>query len=205
MSGMWKDYSVSFIKKNRASSLSITVAAFISALFLSLICSLFYNFWQYEIERIVLEEGEWQGRIVGDIDHEALAAISNFANVKKAAVNEELSGEQGTVVDLCFFNPRTIYQDMPLITERLGLGENAAEYHELLLSRYMIHDPKDEEPPLLMAFYLTVLVIVSVSLILIIHNSFAVSMNARIHQFGILSSIGAAPKQIRVCLMNLLH
>ncbi len=199
---MWKDYSVSFIKKNRASSLSITVAAFISALFLSLICSLFYNFWQYEIERIVLEEGEWQGRIVGDIDHEALAAISNFANVKKAAVNEELSGEQGTVVDLCFFNPRTIYQDMPLITERLGLGENAAEYHELLLSRYMIHDPKDEEPPLLMAFYLTVLVIVSVSLILIIHNSFAVSMNARIHQFGILSSIGAAPKQIRVCLMQ---
>lgn len=62
--------------------------------------------------------------------------------------------------------------------------------HELLLSRYMIHDPQDEEPPLLMAFYLALLIVVSFSLILIIHNSFAVSMNARVHQFGSFSSIG---------------
>lgn len=34
---MWKDYSVGFIKKNKASSLSVVVAAFISALFLSLL------------------------------------------------------------------------------------------------------------------------------------------------------------------------
>lgn len=33
VSRMWKDYSASFIKKNRASSVSIMVAAFISALF----------------------------------------------------------------------------------------------------------------------------------------------------------------------------
>ena len=45
------------IKRNRASSLSVLVAAFISALFLSLLCDLFYNFWNYEIESIVLEEG----------------------------------------------------------------------------------------------------------------------------------------------------
>lgn len=42
----------------------------------------------------------------------------------------------------------------------------------------------------------------SFSLIIIIHNSFAVSMNARIHQFGIFSSIGATPKQIRTCLLQ---
>ena len=40
---MWKDYSIGFIKKNRASSVSVLVAAFISALFLSLLCGLFYN------------------------------------------------------------------------------------------------------------------------------------------------------------------
>ena len=54
---MWKDYSIGFIKKNRASSVSVLVAAFISALFLSLLCGLFYNFWNYEIESVVLEEG----------------------------------------------------------------------------------------------------------------------------------------------------
>ncbi len=199
---MWKDYSVSFIKKNRASSLSIMAAAFISALFLSLLCSLFFNFWNYEVEQTVLEEGDWQGRITGEIDENDLIMIQNFANVEKAVVNEELSEGPEVVVNVYFQNPRTIYQDMPLITEKLGLDTTAASYHELLLSRYMIHDPQDEEPPLLMAFYLALLIVVSLSLILIIHNSFAVSMNARVHQFGIFSSIGAAPGQIRTCLMQ---
>lgn len=199
---MWKDYSASFIKKNRASSVSIMVAAFISALFLSLLCSLFFNFWTYEVEQIILEEGGWQGRITGEIDEDALYVIQNFANVEKAVVNEKLSEKPELVVDVYFQNIRTIYQDMPLMIEKLGLEDSAASYHELLLSRYMIHDPKDEEPPLLMAFYLVILMIVSLSLILIIHNSFAVSMYARVHQFGIFSSIGATPGQIRICLMQ---
>lgn len=199
---MWKDYSLSFIKKNRASSISIMVAAFISALFLSLVCSLFFNFWTYEIERIVLEEGDWQGRIAGNIAEDDLTFIQNFGNVEKAVINTELSEENKTVVDVYFQDIRTIYKDLPLIVEKLGLEESAASYHELLLSRYMIHDPNDKEPPLLMAFYLVILLIVSSSLILIIHNSFAVSMNARVHQFGIFSSIGASPGQIRICLMQ---
>lgn len=199
---MWKDYSFSFIKKNRASSISIMVAAFISALFLSLICSLFFNFWTYEIERIVLEEGDWQGRIAGNIADDDLTFIQNFGNVEKAVINTELSEGNKTVVDVYFRDTRTIYKDLPLIVEKLDLEESAASYHELLLSRYMIHDPNDDEPPLLMAFYLVILLIVSSSLILIIHNSFAVSMNARIHQFGIFSSIGATPGQIRICLMQ---
>lgn len=199
---MWKDYSASFIKKNRASSVSIMVAAFISALFLSLLCSLFFNFWNYDVEQIVLEEGDWQGRITGEMDEDDLAMIQNFANVEKAVVNEELSEEPELVVDVYFQNIRTIYRDMPLITEKLGFDADAASYHELLLSRYLIHDPQDAEPPLLMAFYLVILIIVSLALILIIHNSFAVSMNARIHQFGIFSSIGATPGQICTCLMQ---
>lgn len=199
---MWKDYSASFIKQNRAASISIMVAAFISALFLSLLCSLFFNFWNYDVEQIVLEEGGWQGRITGEIDEDDLTMIQNFANVENAAVNEELSEEPEIVVDVYFQNTRTIYRDMPLITEKLGLDADAASYHELLLSRYLIHDPQDAEPPLLMAFYLMILMIMSLALILIIHNSFAVTMNARIHQFGIFSSIGATPGQIRTCLMQ---
>lgn len=199
---MWKEYSAGFIKNNRASSVSIMAAAFISALFLSLLCSLFFNFWNYEVEQIILEEGDWQGRITGEMDENDLNMIQNFANVEKVIVNEELSEGWNIAVDVYFKNIRTIYQDMPLITEKLGLGVNAASYHELLLSRYLIHNPQDEEPPLLMAFYLVILIIVSLSLILIIHNSFAVSMNARIHQFGIFSSIGATPAQVRTCLMQ---
>lgn len=199
---MWKDYSIGFIKKNRASSVSVLVAAFISALFLSLLCGLFYNFWNYEIESVVLEEGNWQGRISGSFEEDTVSEIENFATVKTAVLNEELSDDQTLVVDICFDNMRAVYQNMPLIARQLGVPETSVSYHESLLSNYFINDPQDSNPPLLMAFYLFVLLLVSVSLILIIHNSFAVSMNTRVHQFGIFSSIGATPGQIRICLLQ---
>lgn len=97
---MWKDYSSDYIKHNRAVSYSIRAASFISALFLSFLCNLFYNFWLDSVQ-----EGE------------------------------------------------------------------------------------KEVPHVLAAFYLIVLLLVCVSLILVIHNSFAVSMQNRIHQFGIFSTI----------------
>ncbi len=199
---MWKDYSKSYMKNNRTSSLSIMAAALIATTFLSLLCSIAYNFWTYEMEKIVLEEGDWQGRIAGEINENDLAIIQNFANVEKVIVNEELTGKAETVIDIYFQNARTIYQDMPLISARLGLGEDTIQYHSLLLSRYFIHDPQDAEPPMLLAFYLGILIIVALSLVLIIRNSFELSMNARIHQFGIFSSIGATPKQVRVCLLQ---
>lgn len=129
---MWKDYSAGFIRKNRASSISIMVAAFISALFLSLLCSLSYNFWIYEVERIVLEEGNWQGRITGEIDVDDLDVIERFANVQNAVINEELSEGQMVVVDICFRNMRTIYQDMPTMIEILELDSSAVSYHKLM-------------------------------------------------------------------------
>lgn len=198
---MWKDYSTAFIKKNKASSISIMVAAFISALFLSLVCSLFYNFWTYEIEKITIEEGGWHGRIAG-ISENDLTTIENFANVEKAEVNQSLSDKENIVVDVYFQNVKSVYRDMPLIAQMLDIDSSTVSYHELLLSRYMVHDPQDNTPPLLMAFFLVLLVVLSVSLILIIHNSFAVSMDARIHQFGIFSSIGATPGQIFACVMQ---
>ncbi len=200
---MWKDYSKSYIKNNRASSLSIMAAALVATMFLSLLCSIAYNFWLYEVERIVLEEGDWQGRIVCDkADANVLAMIDQFANVEKAVIEEELSEQGQAVVDIYFHNARSIYRDMPLISEQLGLDEAAIQYHSLLLSRYFIHDPADDTPPLLLALYLSILLIVMLSLVLVIRGSFELSMNARIHQFGIFSSIGATPKQVRNCLLQ---
>ncbi len=189
MNRMWKEYSVGFIRKNRASSLSIMIAAFISALFLSLLCSLFFNLWNYEIKTTIHEEGNWQGRISGTFDEDTITSIKNFENVKTAKINKELSNEQSVVIDICFQNMRMIYQDMPLIAEQLEIDASAISYHETLLSNYFIHDPQNASPPLLLTFYTAILLIVSFSLILIIHNAFAVSMNDRIHQFGIFSSM----------------
>lgn len=177
-------------------------ASFIAALFLSFLCGLFYNFWLDSIEGTKLEDGGWHGRITGEISEDNLAVINNYANVEKAAVNVELTGERGTVVDVYFYDKRTVYQDMSALINLLGLAEEAVDYNYQLLSLYFVRIPGDNMPRLLMPAYLAVVVIVCLSLILVIHNSFAVTMGSRIHQFGIFSSIGATPRQIRVCLVQ---
>lgn len=199
---MWKDYSADYIRNNRANSISVRAAAFIAALFLSLLCSLFYDFWLDNIEGIKQEDGEWHGRITGEIGEDDLNVIRRFANVERVSVNEELSEGRLVTAEICFYDMRAVYQDMKAITDKLGLHEEAADYNYQLLAQYFIRIPGDEKPRLLMPFYLTIVAVVCLSLILVIHNSFAVSMNSRIHQFGIFSSIGAAPGQILLCLLQ---
>lgn len=199
---MWKEYSWNYIRKNRASGLSVMVAAFISALLLSLLMGLFYNFWRYEIESIKREEGDWQGRIVGQLDGQTLEKIRCFANVEKAVINETYTGEGRTAVDIILRNKRTILSDMPQIAKLAGLPPEAVSYHHSLLNMYLIRDPQDPAPRLIFPALLGITCLACFSLVMIIHNSFAVSMNARLHQFGIFSSIGATPAQIRACLLQ---
>ncbi len=199
---MWKDYSSSYIKSNRASSISVITASLIATLFLSLICTLFFNLWTYETDGIIAAEGNWHGRITAFADVMEISKIQNFPNVESAIINNDLSDEQMVTVDIVFHNPKTAYEDMPLIAEQMGLDASAVSCHTVLLANYLIHDPNDATPPLLLLFYIFIVVIVSISLIMIIHNAFAVSMNARIHQFGIFSSVGATPSQIRTCLLQ---
>lgn len=199
---MWKDYSSSYIKSNRASSISVIAASLIATLFLSLVCSLFYNFWSYETDGIIAAEGNWHGRLTASVDAMEITTIQNFPNVESAIINNGLSDEQIVTVDIVFHNPKTTYEDMPLIAEQMGLDASAVSCHTVLLANYLIHDPNDSTPPLLLLFYIFIVIIVSISLIMIIHNAFAMSMNARVHQFGIFSSVGATPSQIRTCLLQ---
>lgn len=196
---MWKDYSSGYIKNNRSSSISVVVASFISAVLLSLLCGLFYNLWKYEVERIILEEGGWQSRIVCESDNalnEAdIESIRNFATVKDVVVNE-------TGIDLYFKHLRDVLQDTPRIARLAGISPERVAYHYQLLAMYLIRDSRDTAPRLLFPLFIVITGMASLSLIIIIHNSFAVSMNARIHQFGIFSSIGATPGQIRACLLQ---
>ena len=199
---MWKDYSSGYIKNNRTAGLSVTIAAFISALLLSLLCGLFYNAWKYEVEQIELEEGGWHSRIIGELSLEDLETIKNFANVEEAVVNEKgLKGAE-PAVDIYFSDKKAAFSDMPNIAKQLGIGQERIVYNYELLAMYLIRDSSDTAPRLLFPLFILITLAASFSLIIIIHNAFAVSMNVRIHQFGIFFSIGATPKQIRVCLLQ---
>ncbi len=164
-----------------------------------------------------MEDGDWQGRIVGAFSPEDIELIRSFANVEKVVVNEEaiidvdtlselyqISEEYQpiTVLDLYFHKPGRIYQSMTLLSEKFGLEKEQVTYNYQLLSMYLIRIPGDDKPRMNFPLYVAVLIITCFSLVLVIHNSFAVSMNARIHQLGILSSIGATPQQIRAYLIQ---
>lgn len=199
---MWKDYSSGYIKNNRSSGLSVMIAAFISALLLSLLCGLFYNAWKYEVERIELEEGGWQSRLIGEFTQEDVESIKNYANVKDVVVNEKGYEEAEPTIDIYFDDMKSVFSDTPRIAELTGNSTEKIVYNYELLAMYLIRGGGDTAPRLLFPMFILVTLLASFSLIIIIHNSFAVSMNARIHQFGIFSSIGATPKQIRSCLLQ---
>ena len=52
------------------------------------------------------------------------------------------------------------------------------------------------------AAYIVVFTTISIALVLMIHYAFAATMAERIHQLGILQSVGATPGQIRTTLLN---
>lgn len=192
---MWKDYSFSYIKNNRSSSVSVLIAAFLAALFLSLLCGSFYNLWKYEVERIEIEEGNWQSRIEGTFDRDDVEALKGFATLKDVTV------EDGSIW-LRFERMWDVLGDTPKIARLLGVSEEKISYHYGLLAMYLIRDGRDTAQRMVFPVVLLVTVLAAVSLIVMLHYPFAVSMNARVHQFGIFSSIGATPKQIRACLMQ---
>ena len=169
-------------------------AAFLSALFLSLLCGLFYNVWKYDVERIVREEGSFHGKISGKFGDKELEWIQNFGGVSKTRVGEG-TGET-TLVELWFYPPGRVYEDLPKLAERLEIGQEKVTFHSSLLSRYLVPDPENPSSVREMAILLLVPLLACISLILIIHHAFAVSMSGKVRQLGILSGIGAIRSQI---------
>ena len=202
---MWKEFSRSYLARNPAAGRTVAAAALAAAFFLSLVIGLFYNLWVYEVERIIREEGGWQARVTvpadGPAPEELLKALTDFANVESAALADP-TAEGEAVIELTFRRRGRIYADLALIRQTLDLPEEAVQAHELLLSRYLVSDPQDPDPPLLLPFLLAVVGAVALALVLLIRNAFAITMQSRLHQFGILSSVGATPRQLRVCLLQ---
>lgn len=200
---MWKDYVSGSIKNNRSSSLTVRLSAFIAALLLSLLCGLFYNAWKYEVERIILEQGGWHSRITGAFNEEQIEHIKNFGSIKNAQI-KQAKGKQAdeATVELYFEDLQAVFADTPRIAALSGCPMEKVSYHYELLAMYLIRSANDTAPRMLLPLFLIITALACFSLVAMIHNAFAVSMNARIHQFGIFSSIGAAPKQLMTCLLQ---
>ena len=201
---MWKHFSRSDLTHTPAAVRTMALAALAASFFLSLLCGLFYNAWTYETDRILREEGAWQARLIltGGGQDETLETLEQFAQVDTAAINEALSGPEAWVVDLTFRDKTAAYDTLARIRDRLGLDEDQTQTHDTLLSRYLVTDPRDPDPPLLLPFLLGVLGALVLALVLLLRNAFEITMQARLHRLGILASVGATPRQLRLCLLQ---
>ena len=162
---MWKDYSADYIKNNRSSGFSVRLSAFVSALLLSLLCGLFYNAWKYEIERIVLEEGGWHSRIMGEFRQEDIENITYFVNVKDVVTADtstlrqtgSFDNKEGeTVIDIYFDDLRAVLPDTPRIAELLGVPAEQIVYNYPLLAMYLIRDSRDTAPRLVFPLFIVI-------------------------------------------------
>ena len=131
-------------------------------------------------------------------DIEGAEALTDIEGAEALTVNE---GEENSA-DLYFYDLRNVFSDTPRIAELVGISPEKAVYNYPLLAMYLIRDSRDTAPRLVFPMFIIIMAMASMSLVVIIHNAFAVSMNARVHQFGIFSSIGATPRQIRTCLLQ---
>lgn len=199
---MWRNYSLSYIRQNRGASISIAAAALIGSLFLSMLGSLFYHMWQYDNVRIRLEEGSYEGRLTVEAEllgEEVLEKLGRDGNVK--TVLGYLDKGRG-VIDITFVDRRQAFSDLPRIARQAGLEEANLSWHETLLAQYLVYNPQGGPLFWVFRFYLAVLAVTAFVLVLIIRNAFWASMTARVRQLGILSSIGATPGQLRICLLQ---
>jgi putative ABC transport system permease protein len=131
-------------------------------------------------------------------DIEGAEALTDIEGAEALTVNE---GAENSA-DLYFYDLRNVFSDTPRIAELVGISPEKAVYNYPLLAMYLIRDSRDTAPRLVFPMFIIIMAMASMSLVVIIHNAFAVSMNARVHQFGIFSSIGATPRQIRTCLLQ---
>lgn len=95
---------------------------------------------------------------------------------------------------------KDIYNKTEAIGKNLGLSnidiENNIEYNDSLLSAYGISRYSNIMNSM-MGLVIIVLSLISIGCIIVIYNSFAISVMERKKQFGLFSSIGATKKQIR--------
>ena len=147
---------------------------------------------EYYEEETLNIVGEKTYTIVGIVE------ISNFEDYSASGYSTftlDMNDKEGTVnVFVMFNNKKKIIKQSEDLAKKLGY-DNAISYNSTLLALY-----GESTYGNIMKSMITMIVImlslVSIGCIVVIYNSFAISVMERKKEFGLLSSIGATKKQL---------
>lgn len=145
--------------------------------------------------------------IVGEMDATTSSVVPaytgmGYLNTKTVKPEDEIT------VYLRFDPMRSTYKELPALAESVGYekdeyGKYNVRYNTELLSKYAILSPEQKGAlDKLNAFAVPLMFLVLASLlvavfVLVIYNAFALSAGEKMSQLGILSGMGASPRQIR--------
>lgn len=122
---------------------------------------------------------------------------SDYSSVYYAFVVDNLSNDD--VVSVCITSKKAnkIYDVADYIKEEVGTaGQLEIGYNDSLLALYGA-SKYDNIVSYLVTIIIVILALVSVGCIIVIYNSFAISVMERKKQFGLFSSIGSTRKQLK--------
>lgn len=148
--------------------------------------------------------------IVGELDVATPSTTPAYTALGYLDESSIAPDDQITVY-LRFQNMRDTYKELPKIAAALGwqtdeYGRYSLKYNSTYLGHYLIfpeglfQNLSLSQLSLPLSALILAVLVVSV-FVLIIHNSFAVSATARLRHLGILSSIGATPRQIKQSIL----
>lgn len=91
----------------------------------------------------------------------------------------------------------SLYDDCNATADKLQIQREAVTFHESLLRLYGVSRFDNTYNKMIQTCSLILIVIIMVGSIALIYNSFAISLNERSKQFGMLASVGATKEQKR--------
>lgn len=147
---------------------------------------------EYYEEETLNIVGEKTYTIVGIVER------SNFEDYSASGYSTftlDMNDKEGTVnVFVMFNNKKKIIKQSEDLAKKLGY-DNAISYNSTLLALYG-ESTYDNIMKSMITMIVIMLSLVSIGCIVVIYNSFAISVMERKKEFGLLSSIGATKKQL---------
>lgn len=140
--------------------------------------------------------GHKKYKVVGIVQRYIHESYSAAGYTVFTLFNEDITDKKVSVF-ITFNSPKNIYEKTENLAAKLGIYDNEyIDYNSNLLTLYG-ESKYDNFSSSMTGVIVLMLSIVSVACIIVIYNSFAISVMERKKQFGLFSSIGTTKKQLR--------
>ncbi|MDR1069912.1 MAG: ABC transporter permease [Gracilibacteraceae bacterium] len=180
------------LKKNRARTIVTIIGVILSAAMITAVTTFIASLQNSLIQAEIAVSGGWHVKFT-DVDPAFIAKITADKEVESVATVKTENSDNSSGYDalVTLKSPGKVYR----YAEKTA-GGASYEYNRALLRLYGV-SANDGYNRVLYSLGGILIALIMVGSVLLIYNSFAISVSERSRQFGILVSVGATKKQLR--------